>query len=189
MCLCSPRPGTPDPTTSFLDIWALSKPHLSRGQVGKTMGSPLLTPPRPSLDTPWLPLLQRQPAIRGTWKHLSHILTLSGVAESLGSHCGVECPRPTHPCKAPLGPEAQPQRHWDCWITALVHRDCLPGDGCQAADGGWHSLPSQEPAGPKGLLPSPAPRLTLIPRAGLSPAPPAVVPGGCCAVWGPLSSL
>ena len=126
------------------------------------MGSPLLTPPRPSLDTPWLPLLQRQPAIRGTWKHLSHILTLSGVAESLGSHCGVECPRPTHPCKAPLGPEAQPQRHWDCWITALVHRDCLPGDGCQAADGGWHSLPSQEPAGPKGLLPSPAPRGTTL---------------------------
>ena len=157
MCVCSPRPGTPDSRSSFLDIWALSKPHLE-GPGGQDHGIASPNPAQAITGHLSAALLQRKPALRGTWKHLPHILTLSRVALSLGSHCGVECPRPTHPCRAPLGPEAQPQRHWGCWTTALEPSDCLPGDGCQAADGGWHSLPSQEPAGPKGLLPGPAPQ-------------------------------
>lgn len=140
------------------------------------MGSPLLTPPRPSLDTPWPPLLQRQPALRGAWKHLPHVLTLSGVAVSLGSHCGVECPRPARPCKAPSGPEAQPE--------ALGLPDHSPGT--QRLSPG-RRLPGSRrrmalPTLPGASWPQRPPALTLTPQGRAPPCTPSRSPWGllCC---------
>lgn len=132
------------------------------------MGSPLLTPPRPSLDTSWLPLLRRKPALRGTWKHLPHILTQPcGLEPGQPSWGGM--PQAYPPLQGPLGTRSSATEALGLLDHSLAPSDYLPGDGCQAAGGGWRSLPSQEP---------PA-----------RPSTPAVVPGGCCALWRPLSSL
>lgn len=153
------------------------------------MGSPLLTPPRPLWTPLGPPLLQRQPALRGAWKHLPHVLTPQRCGCKPGQPLWGGVPQACPPLQGPLGTrssatEALGLPDHSPGTQRLSPGRRLPGSRRRMA------LPtSQEPAGPKGLLPGPAPRLTLTPQGRAPPAPPAVVPGGCCAVWGLLSSL
>lgn len=133
----------------------------------------LLTPPRPSLDTPWLPLLQRKPALRGTWKRLPHILTQRCGREP-GQPLWGGMPQAYPPLQGPLGTSSATE--------ALGLLDHSPG-AQRLSPGRW--LP-----GSRWRLALPAlPGASWPQRPPARPSTPAIVPAGCCAVWRPLSSL
>lgn len=81
--------------------------------------------------------------------------------------------------QGPPGPEAQPEALGLPDHSPGTQR-LSPGRRLQQTEDG--TLPSWEPAGPKGLLPGPAPRLTLTPQGRASPCTPSRSPWGllCC---------
>lgn len=92
--------------------------------------------PQGNLETPSLPTSE-------------HSATWLSLGPEPGEPLGVEHSRPTCPLRAPLGQEAQPQRHWDQWMAALHPEAVSQGMALPAFPiAGWPQRPPARPTIP-----------------------------------------